>query len=86
MVMHAAVTHGVMAHTGPGTHAAVHTAGAGAAMMAGTAMHAAGTRASVHTASAAAAAARGPAGSDVSPPRTRTGAGHVTAGARRGGD
>lgn len=36
--------------------------------------------------SAAAAAARGPAGSDASPPRTRTGAGHVTAGARRGGD
>ena len=56
MVMHAAVTHGVMAHTGPGTHAAVHTAGAGAAVMAGTAMRAAGTRASAHAASAAAAA------------------------------
>ena len=55
MVMHAAVTHGVMAHTGPGTHAAVHTAGSGAAVMAGTAMHAAGTRASAHAASAAAA-------------------------------
>ena len=56
MVMHTAVTHGAMAHTGPGTHAAVHTAGSGAAVMAGTAMHAAGTRASAHAASAAAAA------------------------------
>lgn len=56
MVVHAAVAHGPMPHTGPGSHAAVHTAGAGAAVMAGTAMHAAGTRASTHAASAAAAA------------------------------
>ena len=56
MVVHAAVAHGPMTHTGPGSHAAVHTAGAGAAVMAGTAMHAAGTRASVHTAGAAHAA------------------------------
>ena len=56
VMVHTAVPHGAMAHTGPGTHAAVHTAGAGSAVMAGTAMHAAGTRASAHAASAAAAA------------------------------
>ena len=50
VMVHTAVTHGAMAH------AAVHTTGAGAAVMAGTAMHAAGTRASAHAASAAAAA------------------------------
>ena len=52
MMVHAAVTHGGMAHTGPGS--AVHSAGSGTAVM--TAMHAAGTRASAHAASAAAAA------------------------------
>ena len=57
VMVHTAVPHGAMAHTVPGTHAAVHTTGAGAAVMAGTAMHAAGTRASAHAASAAAAAA-----------------------------
>ena len=56
VMVHTAVPHGAMAHTVPGTHAAVHTTGAGAAVMAGTAMHAAGTRASAHAASAAAAA------------------------------
>lgn len=53
MVVHAAMTYGVMAHTGSGARAAVHTAGAGSAVMA--AMHAAGTRAAAHAASAAAA-------------------------------